>query len=268
MTNSTDFPPADVTLLATGAVASRTAGTGHLVMVLHHEIGSLGWTPLCEAMSRSFTVSSLDLPGFGRSSRLDWARHPRDLATVLTLYLDKLGAESLTLVGLGFGGWVAAEMAVFNQRRLDSLVLVGAMGIQPVEGEIMDQMLMSFDDYIRSGFSTTDAHANVFGSESTREQRAMWGAAREATARIAWKPYMFSHHLPELLPCVETPTLVVWGRNDHIVPLNCGELFAQALPNATLDVIEDCGHFVDLEHPRELSRRIEAFAGVAVAAHS
>jgi pimeloyl-ACP methyl ester carboxylesterase len=264
MTNGTDPHPADATVLATGAISSRTAGSGALALVLHHEIGSLGWTPFCEALSATFTVSCTDLPGFGGSSRLDWARHPRDLATVLTLYLDKLGVESLVLVGLGFGGWVAAEMAVMNQRRLERLVLVGAMGLQPAEGEIMDQMLMSFDDYIKSGFSSVDAHATVFGSESTREQRAMWGAAREATARIAWKPYMFSQHLPELLPCVETPTLVVWGDDDFIVPLNCGELYAHTLPNARLEVIDGCGHFVDLEKPHELSGRIEAFAGVAI----
>jgi pimeloyl-ACP methyl ester carboxylesterase len=265
VTISTTSIESDITALPTGAIAGRTAGNGSRVMVLHHEIGSLGWTSFCEALSSRFTVTCTDLPGFGGSDRLEWARHPRDLATVLTLYLDKLAIGSLTLVGLGFGGWVAAEMAVMNQRRLDRIVLAGAMGIQPDEGEIMDQMLMSFDDYIRSGFSSIETHDNVFGTESTREQRAMWGAARETTARIAWKPYMFSHHLPEVLRCVETPTLVVWGRDDHIVPLSSGEIYARTLPNATLEVIDACGHFVDLEQPDELSRRIEAFAAVPVA---
>lgn len=268
MTTLSDPPHATITQLPSGAIAGYTAGAGPLAIVLHHEIGSLGWTPFCDALSRYFTVTAVDLPGYGQSSRLDWARHPRDLAAVLTLYLDKLGIDSLTLVGLGFGGWIAAEMAVTNGRRLDKLVLAGAMGVQPAEGEIMDQMLMSFDDYITSGFSTVEAHAAVFGSPSTREQRAMWGAARETTARIAWKPYMFSHHLPELLPSVETPALVVWGRDDFIVPLSSGERYTRLLPNATLAVVDDCGHFIDLEQPRELSQRVEAFAGAAVAARA
>ena len=64
------------------------------------------------------------MPGYGQSARPEWAREPRDLAILLlNQALDKLGLTGgLTLVGLGFGGFVAAEMATMDQRRLKTLV--------------------------------------------------------------------------------------------------------------------------------------------------
>ena len=75
-------------------------------------------------------------------------------------------------------------------------------------------------------------------------------------ARIAWKPYMFSHQLPHLLGGVKTPTLVIWGKQNKVVPLVCGEAYARALPNATLVQVDNAGLWVDLEQPEELARLI------------
>ena len=59
---------------------------------------------------------------------------------------------------------------------------------------------------------------------------------------------------------MKTPTLVVWGREDRIVPLECGERYAKALPHARLVVIESAGHLVDMERPAELARPVIDFA--------
>ncbi len=67
--------------------------------------------------------------------------------------------------------------------------------------------------------------------------------------RLCWHPYMHNPKLPHYLRRVQTPTLVVWGRQDAIVPLNCGEIYARALPNATLNVIDHCGHSPQNERP-------------------
>jgi 2-hydroxy-6-oxo-octa-2,4-dienoate hydrolase len=70
---------------------------------------------------------------------------------------------------------------------------------------------------------------------------------------------MYSQTLPHLLGGVETPALVVWGRQDRVVPVECGERFRDLLPRARLELLDDCGHFVDLEQPRELSALVSAF---------
>ena len=60
---------------------------------------------------------------------------------------------------------------------------------------------------------------------------------------------------------MDTPTLLVWGRQDDIIPLECGELFEQALPNAQLKVIENCGHSPALEKPGEFLAAVGEFLG-------
>jgi pimeloyl-ACP methyl ester carboxylesterase len=166
------------------------------------------------------------------------------------------------LVGLGFGGWVAAEMASLAPRQFKRLVLVGAMGILPENGEILDQALVSYIDYVRKGFHDQGRYAAIYTEEPSVEQLEQWDVNREMTFRIAWKPYMYNRALNHLLPEVETPALVVWGRHDQIVPLECGEKYAQILPNARLEVIEGAGHFVDLERPDELAKLVSGFSGL------
>jgi pimeloyl-ACP methyl ester carboxylesterase len=236
-------------------------GSGTPLVVIHHDIGSGGWSSFHNALAGSFRVLAPELPGYGKSDRPSWARHPRDLALLLGLWLDQLELDDVVLVGLGFGGWLAAELAVMRQRTLRRLVLVGAMGIKPSEGEIVDQMLIDLPEYVEAGFANHDAYIQQFGEEVSKDQTLVWDYAREMTARIAWKPYMFSHQLVHLLGGVQTPALVVWGRENKVVPLVCGEAYARALPNATLTVVDDAGLWVDLEQPEELTRQITEFAG-------
>lgn len=231
-------------------------GSGEPLLLLHHSTGNLGWIALYERLAESFAVTVPDMPGYGQSERPDWAREPRDLAVLLHRLLDRLDLDGVTLVGLGFGGFVAAEMATLNQRRLSRLVLVGAAGVKPDDGEIADQMLMDHDEYSKAGFSDDDAFEAYFGTEVDDAIDDIWDFSRVMTARLTWSPYMFSRQLPHLLTEVETPTLLVWGRNDRIVPLDCAARYEGALPNARLAVVESAGHNIDLEQPDELARLI------------
>lgn len=246
--------------VAGGHVHVLEGGTGAPLAVLHDDIGVPGWTPFHEALAARFTVYVPSLPGFGRSERPDWARDVRDLAVLQLGLLRALGLDSVTLVGTGFGGWVAAELATMCPERLHRLVLVGAAGIQPREGEIADQFLMSGLEYAQQGFRDPAAFAALYGREPDLDQREAWEINREMVCRVAWSPYMFNPSLPYLLELARVPTLVVWGSDDAIVPLDCGRQYAERLPDARLEVVEACGHHVDLERPQDLARLVAAFA--------
>ncbi|MSQ29910.1 MAG: alpha/beta hydrolase [Dehalococcoidia bacterium] len=233
-------------------------GHGERVWVLHHSTGNPGWLDLYDRLAQSYAVTVPDMPGFGASGRPDWARDARDLAILMHLLLDELSIDSLSLVGLGFGGWIAAEMATMQQRRIKKLVLVGAPGVLPREGEILDEMVTAFDDYIRAGFHDVAAFEREFSGEVDAETQDVRELNREMTARLAWRPYMYSRALPHLLPAVQTPTLIVWGSDDRVVPLDCGRHYQELLPNARLEVIEGAGHLVDMEQPEALARLIAA----------
>ena len=187
-------------------------------------------------------------------------RSVRDVAVVYQWLLGERGlARDVTLVGLGFGGWIAAEMATMAPRAFRRLVLVGAMGIKPERGDIADQALVSYIDYVRLGFADQRAFDRLFGAEPSTAQLEQWDLNREMTFRIAWKPYMYGPTLPHLLGGVTTPALVVWGSDDRIVPRECGERYAKALPQARLQIVERAGHFIEMERPESLARLVGDF---------
>jgi pimeloyl-ACP methyl ester carboxylesterase len=245
--------------IAGGGLHVARAGRGAPVLVLHHDIGTPEPMPFYDALAREFTVLAPSHPGYDGSERPAWLRNVRDVAAVHQWLLAEAGLRDVALVGLGFGGWIAAEMASLAPRDFRRLVLVSAMGIKPEHGEIADQALVSYLDYVRLGFAEPAGFERVFGAEPTTEMLERWDLNREMTFRIAWKPYMYNPTLPHLLGGVATPTLVVWGREDRIVPLECGERFAKALPNARLHTLERAGHFADMERPDELARLVVEF---------
>ncbi len=236
------------------------AGEGRALLLLHRSTGRVGWGAVEESLAGSFRVIIPDLPGYGHSDRPDWAREPRDIAILMQQLIVRMDLSDVALVGLGFGGFIAAEMATMNTERLSSLTLVGAAGVKPDEGEIMDQMLIPFEEYIGAGLSDESTFATHYGEAVERDVKDVWDFSRIMTARVTWSPYMFSRKLPHLLSEVTTPALVIWGEDDRVIPPIVGRQYAAALANAKLETIADCGHRTELDQPQRLIELISAHA--------
>jgi len=252
-----------ITVAGTTVNVTR-AGSGAPVLILHHDIGSPAALPFYDALAQQCTVIRPSHPGYDGSARPDWMRSVRDIAVIYQGLLAEdpatRGRSDVSVIGLGFGGWIAAEMATMAPRGFRRLVLVGAMGIKPERGEIADQALVSYLDYAQAGFAERAAFERVYGAEPPTAMLEQWDLNREMTFRIAWKPYMYNPTLPHLLGGVRAPALVVWGRRDRIVPLECGERYAKALPKARLAVVEGAGHFVEMEQPDAVGKLVTEFA--------
>lgn len=116
---------------------------------------------------------------------------------------------------------------------------------------------------MRAGFEDPGAFARIWGAEPPVGQLEQWDLNREMTFRIAWKPYMYNPTLPHLLGGVKAPALVVWGRQDRIVPLECGERYVKGLRRARLAVVERAGHFAEMEQPDVVGKLITEFAATS-----
>ena len=237
-----------------GKVQLLKGGSGDPLVVLHQDIGNPGWLPFHDELAKRYTVYIPSCPGFGQSDRPEWARNTRDLAIIHQWLLRTLRVERVPLIGLGFGGWLAAEMATMAPWQFTGLVLVAPAGVQPEFGEILDQFLVPTAEYVRAGFHDQSKFDEMFGQEPDLDQLEIWEINREMAARVAWKPYLFNQALPRLLPGVDAPALVVWGKEDKQIPLNCGELYVAAMPKARLEVFEQCGHYVEIEKPAQLGK--------------
>jgi pimeloyl-ACP methyl ester carboxylesterase len=234
-------------------------GKGPRVVVLHRDIGTLDRLPFYDALAREHEVLIPRHPGYGVSPRPDWVRSVRDIAVIYQALLGKLRLRRSTLVGLGFGGWIAAEMATFAPADTPRLVLAGPMGVKPPHGDILDQALVSYIEYVRAGFHDPDSFARNYGAPPSTEQLVQWDLCREMSFRVAWKPYMYSDSLPYLLRGVEARTLILRGENDRVVPASAAALYAERLPDARLETIAGAGHLVEMEQPEKLAALIASY---------
>jgi pimeloyl-ACP methyl ester carboxylesterase len=187
----------------------------------------------------------------------------RDLASWYLAALDDLGLGPVPVIGLSLGGWLAAEMATMCLHHFTKLVLVSAPGIKPPTGEIFDMFLVVAKQYITTGFADparTPEYQQLYGADPTPQQQEAWELAREASSRLAWRPYMHDQNLPYLLPRLKRlPTLIVWGRQDAIVPLSAAQAYHQAIPGSQLVVLDQCGHHPEIEQADEFVRQVRQF---------
>ena len=181
------------------------------------------------------------------------------IAVIHRCLLINPGCATRAWSACGFGGWIAAEMATFAPSEAPRLVLVGPMGVKPPGGEILDQALVSYIEYVKEGFHDPAAFARNYGATVTTAQLVQWDLCREMSFRVAWKPYMSNNSLPMLLRGVRSKALIVRGDDDRIVPASAAALYAERLPNATSETIAGAGHLIEMEQPEKLAHLIASF---------
>ena len=255
--------PTRLTDAAGITVELRRHGGGAPLLVIHGELGVPGWLESFALLAERYDVIVPSLPGYGRSARPDWVMSVHDLAAWITWFARDLDLRTpVNVIGCSLGGWVAAEIATVAPQFFNKLVLVGAMGIKPERGEIFDYFLEGGLTGLRRAFLRPEQSSEFlryWGKDGTPEEADLIEQHREMTCRIAWKPYMHSLTLRNLLPGIITPTLLVWGRDDAITPLECSEIYRTAIPRSRLAVIENCGHMPEMEKPAEFARLVGDF---------
>lgn len=240
-------------------------GDGPPLVALHGVEGNLGWLGAYDDLARRFTVYAPTHPGFAGSERPPWLESFFDLSRFYLWILQELGVGKAVLMGHFIGGWLAAEMAAMSPQIVERLVLIDAAGVRPRESEITDIFLHGSEGARRLSFHDVKQvpdYELLFGRKPSPEEREAAAINREAAIRYCWKPYMHDPSLPPLLGRLKSvPTLIVWGREDRIAPLECGELYAKSIEGARLEILDRCGHFPQLERRDEFSRVVAGFLG-------
>ena len=240
-------------------------GSGDPLLVLHDESGQPGWLQLHEELAKNYTVYAPSHPGFGVTDRIDWIMNMRDSATWYLWALEDLGLSNLNVLGFSLGGWLAAEMATQNPQMFRKMALAAPAGILPPTGEILDMFLIVSKEFITAGFHNPSVAAEfqtVCPDEPTPEQVESWEMAREEACRLSWRPYMHDRSLPHRLGRLKNlPSLIVWGRNDEVVPTSAGEVYNNAIAGSRMVTLENCGHRSDVEKTDELAGLLREFFG-------
>ncbi|MBI3329748.1 MAG: alpha/beta hydrolase [Nitrospinae bacterium] len=236
-------------------------GGGNPLLVLHGVEGPEGWLPFHDALAEHATVYAPSHPGYGHTECPAWLGTIGHQAIFYHWFLERAGLQAVDLVGIGMGGWIAAHMAVMCPHNLRRLVLVDAAGVHPREGEIVDIFIIPWRELIERAFyapQSAPEYQRLYGG-GIEEYGGIREAGRTMSIRMCFRPYMYDPALPAMLGKIRVPTLIVWGAQDQIIPLECAHLYRQAIPGATLQVIDRCGHWPQFEQPQALGDLVREF---------
>ena len=230
-------------------------GRGKPLLFLHPEIGFDRAGPALDLLAKGAQIIAPTHPAYGPSKAPDNFNTIDDIAYLYLDLIEKLELSNVALVGAGIGGWIAAEMAIKDRVPFSHLVLADAFGIKNggrEDRDIFDMWFVTDADLAKVQYFDQKLLERDISKLSDDELYGM-ARAREATSRYGWKPYMHHPKLKGRLHRIKTPTLVLWGAEDRIVPPEYGRAYAAALPNATFETIDRAGHFPHVE-------RADAFA--------
>jgi pimeloyl-ACP methyl ester carboxylesterase len=177
-------------------------------------------------------------------------------------FLDRFDLDRVPLIGFSMGGWLAAELAATCPERISHLVLVDAVGLRVENAPVADIFLLTSQELASLAFfdlNQVPERENLFPTQSSPEQLEISENSQIMAQLLCWKPYMHNPKLIHRLRRIRARTLVVWGRDDRLVPLAHGEAYRDAIAGAELKVIERCGHAPQFERPAELAAIIRQF---------
>ncbi len=244
-------------------------GEGEPLLYLHSAMGEAVWLPHLQQLAARYELHAPAHPGFLTSQGIEEIRDIEDLVMHYLAYMDRMGWESVNLIGMSLGGWIAAEIAARYPERVKNLVLVSAVGIWIPEQPIADIFAVDSrfpERFTRLLFHDPDCPAAKMipspGDMSLPEEMLVnIMNALAATAKIGWNPLLHDPRLEAMLPRVRAATLVLWGASDRIVPVEYGEKFARLIPDAKLQIVPACGHLIPLEKPAEFDQAVTGFLG-------
>ena len=248
----------------------KIAGDGPPLLYFH-PLHGLTWSPLLDRLARRYTVYAPEHPGTSPGDP-QAIREVRTLGELLLVYDEAIGQLGLgpdrpAALGQSFGGMVAADLAATFPRLFSRLVLLAPVGLWRDDAPIplMQMVAGPPEDLPKYLF----AHP---GSEAARATMALPGdpelipkaIAQGAwnigcTTKFAWP--IADHGLGRRLYRIQVPTLIVWGRQDALIPVAYAAEFGSRIAGSQVEVIDDCGHVVQADQPEHTWTALSKFLG-------
>ena len=251
---------------------------GSTVTLLHGLGGSVeNWMENIAPLSERHRVHALDMVGFGRSDKPQVPYSADLLVRFVNDFMAEQGIERTSLVGNSMGGLVALQLALLSPEKVDKLVLVASAGlgreitmtlrlislpfigewlsrpsregaVQVLQACYCDQTLITDEaiDHVYQMYALPGAQEAYLAT--LRSMCNFWGVRAEILSPIL-----------EGLGGIKTPTLIVWGQQDQVLPVNHADVAAKGIRHAQLHVFDPCGHVPQLERPEEFNALVLEF---------
>jgi pimeloyl-ACP methyl ester carboxylesterase len=244
------------------------AGAGPTVILLHGLGGSWQtWTFNIAPLAAKYHVVALDQIGFGRSDKPMINYRIATYVDFLDRFMVQSKIDKATLVGCSMGGWIAAAYTIAHPEKVDRLVLEDAAGYAPpanFDYKMLYNLNPSTRDVMKQVAKLVFYNQAVFGTEAAIDQAmaARINAGDGYTINALTESIIRGEDfLDANIKTIKQSTLIVWGKQDGLVPVSDGERFKKDIPNATLLVIDQCGHVPNVEKAADFNAALLKFLG-------
>lgn len=249
----------------------RDEGEGPVLLLIHGFGGSLhNWNEWLPIFRDKYRVIRLDLPGFGLSSpirrkvEMDW------FVGVLKEFVDRLGLGQFYLCGNSLGGWASWEFTAAYPERVKKLVLMNAAGYFEDVGKPAAIEMMGRDQFrsllrtgapkllVRQIAKTSFADSSKMSEDLVLRTYLMIN--REGMlASLIYVASSEAKSNKERIHQIQTPSLIIWGYKDRVIPVHHADLFYSDLKNSRLIIYKNAGHVPMMELPEQSASDVQSF---------
>lgn len=244
-------------------------------LILIHGYTSLAytWSKVFEPLSEHFRVIAVDLKGFGFSEKPDGDYTKREQAVLVSGLLNHLKIEKAWIAGNSMGGDVSINVALQNPDRVEGLILIDSAGVKfesnspsssstfkiPYLGRAFAAVALTSDRLVRGGLERSFYDDSLITDKDVRMYHIPLssnnGQRAAALAVQQWDLYPIENELGK----INVPTLIIWGAEDEIVPLETGKKMNSLIKNSELKIYEKIGHLPQEESPARVTKDIIDF---------
>lgn len=258
------LPPPQTVTVHGHNIAYYEAGKGSTVILIHGlGADSRHWAANIDALSQNFRVIALDQIGYGQSDKPVMRYTVENFADYLYGFMVAAKIPKASLVGNSLGGWVALDFTIRHPQMVEKLILVDAAGLRPTEalklpkGGIKPLSLLNtrwFFDLMDANkeWATVDLGPNAFARHLKNGDT--YTIASSVAEMMTGREFE-----DKRLKKVHTPTLIIWGRDDMLIPLAMGEQFHKEITGSEMLVIDGTGHIPMAGKPAEFNAAVKKF---------
>jgi 2-hydroxy-6-oxonona-2,4-dienedioate hydrolase len=238
----------------------------HKDLILLHGIGASAerWLPVLPGLTEHFRVIVPDIIGFGYSDKPTVEYTMDFFIKFFKDFLENLNINKLNIIGSSFGGHLATEFAIRYTNRIEKLILAAPAGMMKSSTHHLDQYIMAalyptYENALRA-FTDMAYDPSVVTEDTIKD---FVNRMRLPNAKYAFMSTLLgirdSPALPGRLSKILAPTLLVWGDNDRMIPLQYSKGYINEIPHSNLVVMSNCGHTPYVENSIEFNREILKF---------
>ncbi|NHC35028.1 alpha/beta fold hydrolase [Scytonema millei] len=252
-------------------------GSENPIILLHGGQGSVEfWLYNIGTLAKSNCVYALDMVGSGRSDKPQASYSLTYQAQFIKDFMDTLEIESATLIGNSMGGGAALQLALLFPQRVNKLVLVDSMGfgreialgIRLTTLPLLIRLLRPSRRLLAPMLKNNFFNPQSIPSEWIELRYPIFALPGRKPALMAMvktnfhllgvRSQVFRPILSQLAT-ITAPTLIIWGKQDRIIPVAHAYIAAKTIPNARLHIFDRCGHHPHLEYPEKFNNLVLEF---------